>query len=324
MELGGRAIKHLLLLVFLGASLSACSSSVKNTADYKIAYNVLYDGYSDNYEIFVMNADGSEQTNISNSPGIDWVYYAYDDKLYFISDRDSTSRKYFLYEMKWDGSEVRRVTDFLVHDSWIGSRKNGSEFVISANLEDDADTRDLFIIDINGNILSRVTDDDYQNTDPQFSPDGLQIVYRSYREGIDELFIVDADGSNLRQLTNYPDDDSTAKDWEYHVGPPQWVDSKKITYMSKQNGNYSIFSVSPDGGESIQSTPDTTKEGYPANEGWHSWSRDKKLIAYNATEWDGNYNIYIMNADGSNPRQLTTDKWYEQAPLFVYPKKENE
>ncbi len=285
---------------------------------------MLYDGYKDDYEIFVMDADGSNQINISNRVGIDWLYYSFGDRLYFISDRDSTSRKYFLYEMKWDGTEVRRVTDYLVHDSWIGSRNEGSELVISANLEEDSDSRDLIIIDLEGNVLSRVTNDDFQNTDPQFSPDGSQIVFRSYREGIDELFVIDFDGSNLRQITHYPADDTTAKDWEYHVGPPQWVNDSTITYMSKQNDNYSIFSTSPDGGEPVQITPDLTKEGYPSNEGWHSWSKDGLQIAYNASEWDGNFNIYIMNADGTNPRRLTTDKWYEQAPVFVYPKKEDE
>ncbi len=324
MELGGRAIKHLFLLIVIGASLSACSSYVENKADYKIAYNVLYNGYNDDYEIFVMDADGSNQINISNRVGIDWLYYSYGDRLYFISDRDTTSRKYFLYEMKWDGTEVRRVTDFLVHDSWIGGRNEGSEFVISANVEEDSDSRDLFIIDLQGNILTRVTDDTLLNSDPQFSPDGTQIVYRSYREGIDELFVVNADGSNLRQITHYPADDTTALEWEYHVGPPQWVNDSTITYMSKQNDNYSIFSTTPNGGQPVQITPDLTEEGYLANEGWHSWSKDGKQVAYNASEWDGNYNIYIMNADGSDPHRLTTDKWYEQAPVFVYPIKEDE
>lgn len=278
-----------------------------------------YDLSNDNYEIFVMNADGSEQRNISNRPGVDWVYYAHKDRLYFISDRDSTSRKYFLYEMKWDGTEIRRMTDFLVHDSWISSRKDGSEFVVTINEDDDYDTRDLFIISKEGEILKQVTDDEFQNTDPHFSPDGNQIVFRSNRAQQDELFIINSDGTDLRQLTDYPLSDNTAEDWEYHSGPPQWVDSDRITYISKQKFNYSIFSISPVGTQFKQLTPDSTTTGFLSNEGWHSWSRNDSLIVFNATNTVGNYDIYIMRSDIKDVRRLTNTEWYDQAPVFVYP-----
>ncbi len=281
---------------------------------------MLYDGYQDDYEIFVMNADGTEQRNISNHVGVDWVYYAHGDRLYFVSDRDSTNRKYFLYEMKWDGTEVRRITDFLVHDSWISARKNGTEFVVSINKNDDWDTRDLFIINYKGEVLKQLTDDEFHNTDAHFSPDGSQIVFRSNRSDIDELFIMNADGTGLRQLTTYPESDSTAMEWEYHAGPPEWVNENTISFISKQNSNYSIFSISPDGGNFSQLTPDTTAEGFPSNEGWHSWSHGDSLIAFNATDWKGNFDIYVMRPDGSDIRKLTDDKKYEQAPVFVYPK----
>lgn len=316
----------------MGASLLACSSYVEKTndkkeltsepedsADFKIAYNVAYDLDVDNYEIFVMNADGSEQRNISNRPGVDWVYYAHKDRLYFVSDRDSTSRKYFLYEMKWDGTEVRKITDFLVHDSWMSSRKDGTEFVVAINKDDDYDTRDLYIINIEGEIITQLTDDDFQNTDAHFSPDGSQIVFRSNRSEYDELYIMNDDGSGIRQLTDFPKDDESALEWEYHAGPPQWVDSTRISYISKQNYNYSIFSISPRGTNVKQLTPDSTSNGYYSNEGWHSWSRDKKYIAFNATNMVGNYDIYIMKSDITELKRLTRTQWFDQAPVFVYP-----
>ncbi len=330
MELGDSVIKFILVvLTFLGASLSACSNYVdkprkktelpSDSSGVKIAYNVGFNLELDNYEIFVMNADGSNQRNISNRPGVDWVYYAYKDRLYFISDRDSTSRKYFLYEMKWDGTEIRRITDYLVHDSWFSSRKDGTEFVITINKNDDYDTRDLFIINKEGEILSQVTDDEFQNTDPHFSPDGKQIVFRSNRAKYDELYIINADGTGLRQLTDYPKNDGTALDWEYHAGPPQWVDSDRITYLSKQKSNYSIFSISPNGTQFKQLTPDSTTRGYLSNEGWHSWSRNDSFIVFNATNLVGNYDIYIMRSDITDVRRLTDSNRLDQAPVFVYP-----
>lgn len=319
-------------MLFVGASLSACSNYVEQPVqdtkehsepvDFKITYNVSYDLQNDNYEIFVMNADGSEQRNISNKPGVDWVYYAYKDRLYFMSDRDSTSRKYFLYEMKWDGSEVRKMTDFLVHDSWISSRNEGTEFVVNINKNDDFETRDLYIISKSGEILSQITDDDFKNTDPHFSPDGTQIVFRSNRAKQDELFIINSDGTGIRQLTDYPKGDNSARDWEYHAGPPQWVDSTTISYISKQKANYSIFSISPEGTKFKQLTPDSTTTGFLSNEGWHSWSRNDSLIVFNTTNTIGNYDIYLMRSDIKDVRRLTRTDWYDQSPVFVYPEKD--
>jgi hypothetical protein len=55
---------------------------------YKIVYNVLEDREKGNYEIYSMNMDGTGQKNIANTPGVKWVYYAYKDKLYYLSDKD--------------------------------------------------------------------------------------------------------------------------------------------------------------------------------------------------------------------------------------------
>lgn len=203
----------------------------------------------------------------------------------------------------------------------MDSRSGGTEFIISRNLDNDYDTRDLFIIDKSGEVISQITDDDFLNTDAQFSPGGDQIVFRSNRngKGYSELFTMKTDGTDLKQLTFYPDDDNSAMDWEYHAGPPQWVSDTTISYISKQGGNYSIFKINPESGLTYQITPDTTSEGFPANEGWHSWSSDGNKIVYNATNWKGNYDIYVMNSDGTDPRRLTENPFYEQAPVFVYP-----
>jgi TolB protein len=45
-------------------------------------------GEKDNYEIYSMNMDGTGQRNITNTPGVQWVYCAYKDKLYYVCDKD--------------------------------------------------------------------------------------------------------------------------------------------------------------------------------------------------------------------------------------------
>jgi TolB protein len=285
--------------------------------DMKIAYNVCVDQEKDDYEVFIMNLDGSGKKNISKSPGVDWVYHAYGDKLYFISDRDTTHRMYFLYEMDAEGNNSRRVCPFRLEDSWLGSRKDGSEFVVTGRKDGLRYT--MYLIDARGKILRQLTDDTtrYFN-DPAFSPDGRQIVYRHRPEKrnrtmLDELWIMNDDGTNQRQLTRYPAGDTTA-DWNaYHAGPPVWEPNRNIiSYISMQKGNYSIFTIAPDGSGARQLTPD----GF--NEGWHAWSPDGTMLVYDGSDLESKkFSIYLAQADGSNPRQLTNEYRLEQAPVFV-------
>lgn len=298
-----------------------CSQSERkdDLSQYKIAYNVNYDTANDNYEIFVMNTDGSEKKNISNWEGVDWVYYAYKDKIYFISDRDTTHRMYFLYEMDADGNNIRKVTDLRLEDSWMSSRNNGSELVVAGRIGKQIRYQ-LFLVNINTGEHYQLTKDTAASfADPHFSPDGKQIVFRhrtnrrNYQDEKAELWIMNEDGSNKRQLTHYPDADTTAQWHSYHAGPPFWVENRNmISYISMQNGKHSIFTISPDGSNNKQLNADSLSEG------WHSWSPDGEWIVYDASDKEGTwFDIHMMKANGTDQRKLTHDWRTEQGPVFV-------
>lgn len=306
------------VLVLLAAYAGAwCGSVAGEKPALKIAYNVLFDEEKDNYEIFAMNLDGSGKKNISNSPGVDWVYYAHEDKLYFISDRDTTHRMYFLYEMDAEGNNIRKICPFRLEDSWLGSRKNGTEFVVSGRKDGLRYT--LYIINARGDVLRQLTDDTTQYfNDPMFTPDGKQIVYR-YKERrrdttlTDELWVMNDDGTNRRQLTHYPVSDTTARWHDYHAGPPRWQPrANRISFPAKRNGRYSLFTIKPDGTDFRQLTSD----GH--NQLWHDWSPDGSLLVYDGWETGSrSYRIFLADADGGKPRQLTGEFRVEQAPVFV-------
>ncbi|MBT8295888.1 MAG: hypothetical protein KJO51_05685, partial [Gramella sp.] len=70
-------------LAVVALFLISCKESKNNSEapakfedEYAIAYNVLYDGEKDDYEVFSMNLDGSNKKNITNLPGVEWTYYA--------------------------------------------------------------------------------------------------------------------------------------------------------------------------------------------------------------------------------------------------------
>ena len=309
-------MKHATVYLTLGCALAlaGCRSERRapsHEGELVLAYNVLVDHARDRYDIFVMNLDGSEQRNITNRDGVDWVYHAVGDRLFFVSDRDTSHRALFLYEMDANGENVRKIYPSRVHDSWIGSRNNASEFIITTNI---FDVRSLVLIDWEGNELDVVLSTGaHLITDPTFSPDGRHIAFRSGESGVDEIWVMTETGDSLRQLTQYPDTTARLGDHFYHSGPPFWEPNNNvISYTSFQNGKYGVFAINPDGTGLRQLTSDDMSQG------WHSWSPDGDLIAFDgATEEEMNYDIYLMNADGTDIRRLTTDPRFEQAAVFV-------
>ncbi|KAA3616698.1 MAG: hypothetical protein DWQ05_13290 [Calditrichaeota bacterium] len=304
-------LQSLILILTIGCT-------PQKSPEYKIAYNVLFDEKSDNYEIFVMDLDGGNKKNISKWKGVDWVYHAHKDKIFFISDRDTTHRLYFLYEMDGEGNNVRKISDVRLRDSWFGSRKNGKELIVNPHQSIDS----LFhIIDLDGKIIRKFATGLPYNSDPCFSPDGKKIVFRgankkSKREKgfVDELYIIDETGENLKQLTHYPADDTTAEWHSYKAGPPIWNTAENfISYQSKQNGTYSLFAVTPDGKKQWKLTDNSL------NEGWHAWSPDGKWLAIDLFDAKQTHcNIGLMDWGSKEMKVITDTSYsYQQAPVFI-------
>ena len=289
--------------------------------EWGLAYNVaVKDQYGEsNYEVFTMNLDGSDPKNISNHEDIDWTYAAFQKDLYFISDRDTCHRCFFLYRTDFGGSNPQRISDLQLEDSWMDISDDGKEIIVSGRVT--FRTRhQLFLIDSqDGSYRQLTTDTAAYYRDPAFSPDGKQIafVYRKDRRDRslhDEIYLMNRDGSGLKRLTYYPEDQLAANQQGYRAGATRWHPSADmITYISKQNGFHNIFSISPEGGESMQLTQ---MEG---NSGWHDWSPDGKWLTYDASNAEENqYHIMLMDWETKVSRQLTTDKYqYQQCPVFV-------
>ena len=64
---------------------------------------------------------------------------------------------------------------------------------------------DIYLIRPNGNDLHAITHQGAGGLGPAWSPDGRKIAFVSYRDGNDEIYVMNADGSNQRNLTNSPD-----------------------------------------------------------------------------------------------------------------------
>lgn len=286
---------------------------------YKIAYNVLSDTAIDNYDVFVMDMDGGNSKNITKFDGVEWTYNAAGSDLYVISDKDTTHRIYFLYRTDSEGSEYEKVTNFRLADSWIGSRYDGNELIVRPHRT--VDTA-FYIIDRKGKILKKLKPALAYLNDPHFSPDGSQIVFRGADKPfkkdvgyVDELYLMNADGSELKQLTHYPVTDTTAKWYNYHAGPPRWHPTENfISYNSKQGGKSSLFAIAPDGSGKRELFPQDS-----LHQGWHEWSPDGKWLAIEVFDSNGKqYHLQLVNWETKEAKIITgTDYRFQQAPVFV-------
>ena len=117
--------------------------------------------------------------------------------------------------------------------------------------------------------------DQASDTAPAVSPDGKQVAFMSQRDGDWDVYVVNSDGSGLRQLTNDPASD----------GLPVWSpDGKAIAFASNRGGPWAVWAVTPEGSGSRQLfTMPGTPDGFVVNEdrdksrGWAeeriSWTR---------------------------------------------------
>jgi TolB protein len=108
---------------------------------------------------------------------------------------------------------------------------------------------DVWVVDWDGSNLVNLTEDSTESdSHPDWSPDGIEIVFDSWRSGKAEIYIMNSDGSNPHVITNGPGENTE----------PKWSpDGKWIAYHCSQAGETRICVVSPDGppaGEPISGT----------------------------------------------------------------------
>lgn len=167
---------------------------------------------------------------------------------------------------------------------------------------------EVYTIDADGSGLTRLTDNGIPDFDPSWSPDGSAIVFRRQQPGgNDEIFVMNTDGTGPRNLTNEP-----AVDW----GPEWSPDGKWIVFNSGRDSSSELHGfVTDPSGKSLRRLADDLFVEYPA------WSPDGKRIAFMSQTWEGaggNYEIFVMNAEGSGVTQLTDvpgeDAWPAWSP----------
>ncbi|SEN12974.1 TolB family protein [Lihuaxuella thermophila] len=269
------------------ALILSASFLVPGRADAAVPEQILFSGGSlHNPGIYKMNEDTTAVSRVADGMFVD---VSPDGKKLAFIKQDS------LYVSGADGKHPIRLTHsrFPVYDSSPRWSPDGTKIVFSRS------DGNIYVIDANGKNLTNLTNTDETviNSEPDWSPDGSKIVFHSNRTGQSHIFVMNADGSNVKQLTGKKNKE--ASEYSAHFSP----DGKKIVYGSSYRGDSDVYVMNADGSLPVNLTKEI-KDAVSSP----LWSEDGKKIAFTKNSAEGGESsLLTMNADGTGKATIKLD-----------------
>ena len=240
----------------------------------------------DNYEIYVMDADGGNRENLSNHPvddeDPDWSPDG--TKIAFISDRNHS--EYQIYVMDADGTNQIKLTDGPLEKRDPDWSPDGGKiaFTVRAGLG----VSRIEVMDADGDNRVALEND---ASAPKWSPDGGKIAFVSWRDDRNEIYVIGSDGQGLERLTH-----DFLGGYSLSFSP----DGRRIASDPVHEEFSHIYVMDADGINPMRLSHKQAKHWDP------TWSPDGRAIAYVSSE-EGFFSdrIHLMTADGKHIKQLS-------------------
>ncbi len=258
--------------------------------DGAIAFHSNRDG---DFDIYAMNADGTDVTNLTNTTDqeIDPIWSPNGRQVAFA--KCAGGCEVFFTEV-WvinaDGSGLKQLTH---GGGFLGAWSPDGKRIAFVR-----DGVGILVMNADG---TGVTPTNQNGRPTAWSPNGMQILFQSDRDGDNEIYVMNVDGTRVTQLT----DDPASDEGDFAGWSP---DGKRIVFSSRRDGgDLDIFVMNADGTRVRQLTQnDFIEDDDPV------WSPDGKHIAFHSTR-DGDEEIFVMNADGTGVTQLTFNDGFNEA-----------
>jgi TolB protein len=148
------------------------------------------------YEIWIMNSDGSEQTQIKPLKG-GGPSFTPDGRLLFHSEFKDKESEISIADI--DGQNIIHLTDNEAEEWDPKISPDGKQIAFMSKRDGN---REIYVMNIDGSNQKRLTNNNRSNGGPSWSPDGYQLIFQSERNEITHIHIMNKDGSSERKITS--------------------------------------------------------------------------------------------------------------------------
>jgi TolB protein len=197
-----------------------------------------------------------------------------------------------------DLRKIAHIFDDQIMESVTGERGPFSGKI--AFVSKQTGNKEICLMDYDGHNVQRLTRNGSINLNPDFSPNGREIIYTSYKKRNPDLY--------RRELFTGAEASISARHGINITGAYS-PDGKRIALAMSKDGNSEIYIIDTSGRQSARLTNNSAIDVSP------SWSPDGARIAFTSDRL-GKPQIFIMGSDGSNVRRLTTSGSYNDRPRW--------